>query len=112
MLEVGTVENPTVVVLTPGRFNSAYFEHAFLAREMGVELVEGADLFVRDDHVYMRTTAGPKQVDVIYRRLDDDYLDPLSFNPDSMLGVPGLIAVYRLGKVVLAKAVGERKRGV
>ena len=100
------LENPTAVVLTPGRFNSAYFEHAFLAREMGVELVEGADLFVRDDHVYMRTTAGPRQVDVIYRRLDDAYLDPLSFNPDSMLGVPGLIAVYRAGNVVLANAVG------
>ncbi|MGX4727990.1 circularly permuted type 2 ATP-grasp protein [Pseudomonas corrugata] len=100
------LDNPTTVVLTPGRFNSAYFEHAFLAREMGVELVEGADLFVRDDHVYMRTTAGPKQVDVIYRRLDDAYLDPLSFNPDSMLGVPGLIAVYRAGNVVLANAVG------
>ncbi|CDF95332.1 Protein containing domains DUF404, DUF407 [Pseudomonas sp. SHC52] len=100
------LDNPTAVVLTPGRFNSAYFEHAFLAREMGVELVEGADLFVRDDHVYMRTTAGPQQVDVIYRRLDDAYLDPLSFNPDSMLGVPGLIAVYRAGNVVLANAVG------
>jgi len=100
------LDNPTAVVLTPGRFNSAYFEHAFLAREMGVELVEGADLFVRDDRVYMRTTAGPQQVDVIYRRLDDAYLDPLSFNPDSMLGVPGLIAVYRAGNVVLANAVG------
>ncbi|MGE8484331.1 MAG: circularly permuted type 2 ATP-grasp protein [Pseudomonas sp.] len=100
------LDNPTAVVLTPGRFNSAYFEHAFLAREMGVELVEGADLFVRDDHVYMRTTAGPRQVDVIYRRLDDAYLDPLSFNPDSMLGVPGLIAAYRSGNVVLANAVG------
>jgi len=100
------LDNPTTVVLTPGRFNSAYFEHAFLAREMGVELVEGADLFVRDDHVYMRTTFGPRQVDVIYRRLDDAYLDPLSFDPDSLLGVPGLIAVYRLGNVVLANAVG------
>ena len=100
------LDNPTAVLLTPGRFNSAYFEHAFLAREMGIELVEGADLFIRDEHVYMRTTAGPKQVDVIYRRLDDDYLDPLSFNPDSMLGVPGLISVYRAGNVVLANAVG------
>jgi uncharacterized circularly permuted ATP-grasp superfamily protein len=100
------LDNPTAVVLTPGRFNSAYFEHAFLAREMGIELVEGADLFVRDDHVYMRTTAGPQQVDVIYRRLDDEYLDPLSFNPDSMLGVPGLIAVYRAGNVILANAAG------
>ncbi len=94
------------MVLTPGRFNSAYFEHAFLAREMGVELVEGADLFIRDDHVFMRTTAGPKQVDVIYRRLDDAYLDPLSFTPDTLLGVPGLIAAYRSGNVVLANAVG------
>ncbi|MFL1501616.1 circularly permuted type 2 ATP-grasp protein [Pseudomonas sp. S191] len=100
------LDNPTTVVLTPGRFNSAYFEHAFLAREMGVELVEGADLFVRDDHVYMRTTFGPRKVDVIYRRLDDEYLDPLTFNPDSMLGVPGLIAAYRSGNVVLANAVG------
>ncbi|WP_260956324.1 circularly permuted type 2 ATP-grasp protein [Pseudomonas citri] len=100
------LENPTAVVLTPGRFNSAYFEHAFLAREMGVELVEGADLFVRDERVYMRTTAGPKPVDVIYRRLDDAYLDPLAFNPDSMLGVPGLISAYLAGNVVLANAVG------
>ncbi|BCT32966.1 circularly permuted type 2 ATP-grasp protein [Pseudomonas protegens] len=100
------LDNPTVVVLTPGRFNSAYFEHAFLAREMGVELVEGADLFVRDDRVFMRTTSGAQAVDVIYRRLDDAYLDPLSFNPDSMLGVPGLIAAYRCGNVVLANAVG------
>jgi uncharacterized circularly permuted ATP-grasp superfamily protein len=100
------LDNPTAVLLTPGRFNSAYFEHAFLAREMGIELVEGADLFIRDEHVYMRTTAGPQQVDVIYRRLDDDYLDPLTFNPDSMLGVPGLTSVYRAGNVVLANAVG------
>lgn len=100
------LDNPTVVVLTPGRFNSAYFEHAFLAREMGVELVEGADLFVRDDRVFMRTTAGAQAVDVIYRRLDDAFLDPLSFNPDSLLGVPGLIAAYRCGNVVLANAVG------
>ncbi|WP_372875754.1 circularly permuted type 2 ATP-grasp protein [Pseudomonas sp.] len=100
------LDNPNVVVLTPGRFNSAYFEHAFLSREMGVELVEGADLFVRDDRVYMRTTAGAKQVDVIYRRLDDDFLDPLAFNPDSMLGVPGLLSAYRSGHVVLANAIG------
>ncbi|MDO9625520.1 MAG: circularly permuted type 2 ATP-grasp protein, partial [Pseudomonas sp.] len=100
------LDNPNVVVLTPGRFNSAYFEHAFLSREMGVELVEGADLFVRDDKVYMRTTAGAKQVDVIYRRLDDDFLDPLAFNPDSMLGVPGLLSAYRSGNVVLANAIG------
>ena len=100
------LDNPSVVVLTPGRFNSAFFEHAFLAREMGVELVEGADLFVRDDRVFMRTTDGPKAVDVIYRRLDDAFLDPLAFNPDSMLGVPGLLAAYRCGNVVLANAIG------
>ena len=100
------LDNPTVVVLTPGRFNSAFFEHAFLAREMGVELVEGADLFVRDDRVFMRTTAGPQAVDVIYRRLDDAFLDPLAFNPDSLLGVPSLLAAYRSGTVVLANAIG------
>ena len=100
------VDDPCVVVLTPGRFNSAYFEHAFLAREMGVELVEGADLFVRDTHVYMRTTAGPKHVDVIYRRLDDLFLDPLAFNPDSMLGVPGLLSAYLAGNLILANAIG------
>jgi uncharacterized circularly permuted ATP-grasp superfamily protein len=100
------LDNPSVVVLTPGRFNSAYFEHAFLSREMGVELVEGADLFVRDDRVYMRTTTGPQPVDVIYRRLDDAFLDPLAFNPDSMLGVPGLLAAYRSGNLVLANAIG------
>ena len=98
--------SPTVVVLTPGPYNSAYFEHAFLAEEMGVELVEGQDLFVRDDAVWMRTTHGPRRVDVIYRRLDDDCLDPLSFNPDCLLGVPGLLAVYRNGGVTLANAVG------
>jgi len=100
------LDNPSVVVLTPGRFNSAYFEHAFLAREMGVELVEGADLFVRDEKVFMRTTAGARPVDVIYRRLDDAFLDPLAFNPDSMLGVPGLLSAYRSGNVVLANAIG------
>jgi uncharacterized circularly permuted ATP-grasp superfamily protein len=100
------LDNPNVVVLTPGRFNSAYFEHAFLAREMGVELVEGADLFVRDDKLFMRTTSGAKQVDVVYRRLDDAFLDPLAFNPGSMLGVPGLLACYRSGNVVLANAIG------
>lgn len=100
------VDDPCVVVLTPGLFNSAYFEHAFLAREMGVELVEGEDLFVRDDRVFMRTTVGAQRVDVIYRRLDDAYLDPLAFNPDSMLGVPGLLAAYRSGNVVLANAIG------
>lgn len=100
------LDNPTVVVMTPGRFNSAYFEHAFLAREMGVELVEGADLFVRDEKVYMRTTDGAVRVDVIYRRLDDAYLDPLAFNPDSVLGVPGLLSAYQSGNVVLANAIG------
>ena len=100
------VDNPTVVVLTPGQFNSAYFEHAFLAQQMGVELVEGNDLFVRNGSVFMRTTQGPQRVDVIYRRIDDDYLDPLAFNKDSMLGVPGLFSAYRAGNVTLANAVG------
>jgi len=100
------VLDPTAVLLTPGAFNSAYFEHSFLAQQMGVELVEGQDLFVRDDTVYMRTTQGPKRVDVIYRRLDDDFLDPEVFRPDSMLGVPGLMAAYRAGRVTLANAVG------
>ena len=100
------LDNPCVVVMTPGRYNSAYFEHAFLAREMGVELVEGADMFVRDEHLFMRTTAGARQVDVIYRRLDDGYLDPLAFNPDSSLGVPGLLSAYRAGNVTLANAIG------
>ena len=99
-------DNPTVVVMTPGAYNSAYFEHAFLAQQMGVELVEGQDLFVRDETVYMRTTQGPKRVDVIYRRIDDDFLDPLVFRKDSMLGVPGLLQAYRAGKVTLANAVG------
>ncbi|MBY0432088.1 MAG: circularly permuted type 2 ATP-grasp protein, partial [Rhodospirillales bacterium] len=98
--------NPTVVLLTPGPYNSAYFEHAFLAEEMGVELVEGQDLFVRDDAVWMRTTSGPRRVDVIYRRIDDDCLDPLAFNPDCLLGVPGLLSVYRNGGVTLANAIG------
>ena len=100
------VIDPTVVVLTPGAYNSAYFEHAFLAQQMGVELVEGQDLFVRDEHLYMRTTQGPQRVDVIYRRIDDDFLDPLAFRPDSMLGVPGLLQVYRDGHVTLANAIG------
>lgn len=100
------VQNPTVVVLSPGAYNSAYFEHAFLAQEMGVELVEGQDLFVRDNAVYMRTTQGPQQVDVIYRRIDDDFIDPMMFKADSMLGVPGLLCVYRNGGVTLANAVG------
>lgn len=100
------VEDPTIVVMTPGMYNSAYFEHAFLAQQMGVELVEGKDLFVNDNAVYMRTTRGPKRVDVIYRRIDDDYLDPLAFRPDSTLGVPGLLSVYREGRVTLANAIG------
>jgi uncharacterized circularly permuted ATP-grasp superfamily protein len=99
-------ERPTVAVLTPGAYNSAYFEHAFLAQQMGVELVEGRDLFVEDDTVYMRTTRGPQRVHVIYRRVDDDFLDPLAFRPDSMLGVPGLFAAYRAGRVTLANAIG------
>jgi uncharacterized circularly permuted ATP-grasp superfamily protein len=99
-------ERPTVAVLTPGAWNSAYFEHAFLAQQMGVELVEGQDLFVQDDTVYMRTTRGPQRVHVLYRRVDDDFLDPLAFRPDSMLGVPGLFAAYRAGRVALANAIG------
>ena len=99
-------ENPTVVVLTPGPFNSAYFEHAFLAQQMGVELVEGQDLFVKDEFLYMRTTVGPKRVDVIYRRIDDAFLDPLAFRADSMLGVPGLLSVYKQGHLILANAIG------
>ena len=98
--------NPVVAVLTPGQYNSAYYEHSFLADEMGVELVEGADLFVDQNVVFMRTTDGPQRVDVIYRRLDDEFLDPLTFNPDSRLGVPGLFAAYRAGNVTLANAVG------
>ncbi len=100
------VSDPTVVVLTPGMYNSAYFEHAFLAQQMGVELVEGQDLFVDDLQVFMRTTRGPKRVDVIYRRIDDDFLDPLAFRADSALGVPGLLAAYQAGRVTLANAVG------
>ena len=101
-----TEGEPTVVVLTPGPHNSAYFEHTFLAEQMGVELAEGQDLFVRDNAVYMRTTLGPRRVDVIYRRIDDDILDPLAFRPDSMLGVPGLLSVYHNGGVTLANAIG------
>lgn len=100
------VDNPNVVVLTPGRFNSAYFEHAFLAQQMGVELVEGADLVVKDAKVYMRTTSGLQRVDVIYRRIDDQFLDPLTFLPESMLGVPGLMTAYLAGNVILANAPG------
>ncbi len=99
-------QQPTIVLLTPGIFNSAYFEHAFLARQMGIELVEGRDLLVHDNRVYMRTTAGLRRVDVIYRRLDDDFLDPLAFRHDTILGVPGLLNVYRAGNVALANAIG------
>ncbi len=97
---------PTVVLLTPGPYNSAYFEHAFLAEEMGIELVEGQDLLVKDGFVYMRTTGGPQRVDVIYRRMDDAYLDPLAFRVESLLGVPGLLSAYRAGNVGLANAIG------
>ena len=98
--------SPRVVVLTPGRYNSAYFEHSFLAQQMGVELVEGSDLVVHEEFVWMRTTSGFERVDVIYRRLDDDFLDPKVFRADSMLGVPGLMDVYRAGNVALANAPG------
>jgi uncharacterized circularly permuted ATP-grasp superfamily protein len=101
-----SANDPTVCVLTPGMYNSAYFEHAFLAQQMGVELVEGKDLFVRDGFVFMRTTQGPKRVDVIYRRVDDDFLDPKAFRADSTLGCAGLLDVYRHGNVTLANAIG------
>jgi len=101
------VIDPTVVVLTPGAYNSAYFEHAFLAQQMGVELVEGLDMFVENEQVFMRTTRGPQRVDVIYRRVDDDFLDPRAFRRDSVLGVPGLLDAYRAGRVTLANAVGS-----
>ncbi|MEK8046943.1 circularly permuted type 2 ATP-grasp protein [Ideonella margarita] len=102
----GGVNEPTVVVLTPGMYNSAYFEHAFLAQQMGVELVEGQDLFVKDNFVFMRTTQGPKRVDVIYRRLDDDFLDPTVFRKDSTLGCAGLVAAYKAGNVTLSNGIG------
>ena len=98
--------DPTVVLLTPGSYNSAYFEHTFLARQMGVEIVEGGDLFVDDAVVYMKTTRGRRRVDVIYRRVDDDYIDPLAFRGDSVLGVTGLMTAARAGNVALANAVG------
>ncbi len=98
---------PSIVVLTPGVFNSAYYEHSFLADQMGVELVEGQDLYVDDGFVYMRTTQGPQRVDVIYRRIDDDFLDPLTFRSDSVLGVPGLFNAYRTGKVSICSAPGS-----
>ena len=105
-LAPANANDPTVVVLTPGMYNSAYFEHAFLAQQMGVELVEGQDLFVRDGFVYMRTTQGPRKVDVIYRRVDDDFLDPEAFRPNSTIGCAGLLDVYRAGNVTLSNAIG------
>ena len=101
------VDDPTVVVLTPGVFNSAYFEHTLLAGLMGVELVEGRDLICRGNRVYMRTTAGEQRVDVIYKRIDDEFLDPLQFRADSMLGCPGLVNAARAGGVTIANAVGN-----
>jgi uncharacterized circularly permuted ATP-grasp superfamily protein len=103
---LSAMREPTVCLLTPGVYNSAYYEHSFLADKLGVELVEGRDLFVKNEVVYMRTTQGPRRVDVIYRRLDDDFLDPLTFRPDSALGVPGLMSAYHAGNVTLANAVG------
>lgn len=101
-----SASEPTIVLLTPGIYNSAYYEHSFLADKLGIELVEGRDLVVKDEVVYMRTTQGPKRVDVIYRRVDDDFIDPLTFRPDSVLGIPGLISAYMAGNVTLANAVG------
>jgi uncharacterized circularly permuted ATP-grasp superfamily protein len=98
--------DPTVALLTPGVYNSAYFEHSFLAQQMGIELVEGRDLFVNENMVYMKTTRGPKRVDVLYRRVDDDFLDPVTFRPDSALGVPGLVNAYRAGNIGLANGIG------
>ncbi|WP_338430433.1 circularly permuted type 2 ATP-grasp protein [Synechococcus elongatus] len=100
------VDNPTVVVLSPGIYNSAYFEHAYLAQKMGAELVEGRDLVIADGYLQMRTTRGLKRVDVIYRRIDDEFIDPLAFRPDSLLGIPGLLEVYRQGRVAIANALG------
>lgn len=102
----GASRDPNIVLLTPGQYNSAFYEHSFLADKLGIELVEGTDLYVRDRVVYMRTTQGPQRVDVIYRRIDDDFLDPLAFRPDSVLGVPGLMEAYQAGNVTLANAVG------
>ncbi|MBI4890759.1 MAG: circularly permuted type 2 ATP-grasp protein [Acidobacteria bacterium] len=105
-LAPGGRPDPTIVLMTPGVFNSAYFEHSFLARQMGIELVEGRDLLVHGNFVYMRTTAGLRRVDVIYRRVDDDFIDPLAFRRDTILGVPGLFNAFRAGNVALANAVG------
>lgn len=100
-------ENPTIVLLTPGMYNSAYYDHSFLAKQMGIELVESRDLLVKNRVVYMKTTRGLKQIDVIYRRIDDDYLDPLEFKEDSLIGVPGLLDAYRAGNVSIANAIGN-----
>lgn len=105
-LDFGQKSNPVVVILTPGRFNSAYFEHVYLAQQLGFELVEGQDLIHIDQKIYIRHTSGLKKVDVIYRRIDDDYLDPLCFRPDSLLGVPGLMTAFRAGNVMIANAPG------
>ncbi len=99
-------DDPVIVLLTPGPYNSAYFEHAFLAQQLGVELVEGRDLVVMDNHVFMKTTKGPRRVDVVYRRIDDDFLDPLVFRSDSLLGCTGLVNAYRAGNVALANSIG------
>ncbi|MFT8322646.1 MAG: circularly permuted type 2 ATP-grasp protein [Bacillus sp. (in: firmicutes)] len=101
------IEKPTIVLLTPGRFNSAYYDHSFLARQMGIELVESRDLIIKERVVYMKTTRGLQKVDVIYRRIDDDYLDPLEFKEDSVIGVPGLLDAYRAGNVSIANAIGN-----
>jgi uncharacterized circularly permuted ATP-grasp superfamily protein len=103
----GGVDDPTVVLLTPGVYNSAYFEHAFLARNMGIELVEGRDLFCRDSVLYMRTTSGERRVHVVYRRIDDEFLDPVHFRSDSVVGCPGILNAARAGNVTLANAVGN-----
>jgi uncharacterized circularly permuted ATP-grasp superfamily protein len=100
------IDNLTCVLLTPGVYNSAYYEHSFLALWMGIQLVEGRDLFVENNYVYMKTIYGPKKVDVIYRRIDDDFLDPLTFRKDSYLGVPGIMNVYKSGNVTLLNAPG------
>lgn len=105
-LAPANISSPTIGVLTPGTYNSAYFEHSFLARQMGVELVEGQDLIVHDGFVHMRTTKGLQKIDVLYRRIDDDFIDPLSFRPDSMLGVPGLMEAYKAGRLAMANAPG------
>lgn len=101
------ISNPTVVLLTPGIYNAAYYEHTFLARQMGISLVEGRDLVVDNHKVFMKTTSGLEQVHVIYRRIDDEFLDPLMFKPDSALGVPGLLSAYRKGNIAIVNAVGN-----